>query len=162
MNAKRYNSGSAQLLMEPKVIYPSSKPLIALAGIEAVLLAGILALLLYQGLNPVWYVLPVVVLTSALMGAMALRARSRKLTVGPHQISLETGLLAKDQRAFDLSKIQDVRSEQSVFERVTGTGTVIVQTASHDGGIRMEGIDRPKDVVAQILEAQRQHSKGSS
>jgi len=147
--------------MQPIVIYPSSKPLIALACLEAVLLAGILGLTLYQGLDPLTFLLPVVLLTGMLMGAMALRSRSRKLTIGPHQISLETGFASRDQRAFDLTKIQDVRSEQSVFERVTGTGTVIVQTASHDGGIRMEGIDRPKEVVTQILDAQRRHSKGT-
>jgi membrane protein YdbS with pleckstrin-like domain len=148
--------------MEPTVIYPSTKPLIALACVEAVLIAGIVALCLFQGLSPVYVLVPVLAATGLLMGAMAMRARSRRMTIGPHQLSLETGLLAKDQRAFDLSKIQDVRSEQSVFERLTGTGTVIVQTASHDGGIRMEGIDQPKAVVAKILDAQRQHSKGMS
>jgi uncharacterized membrane protein YdbT with pleckstrin-like domain len=146
--------------MEPITIFPSMKPLIGLAALEALLIAAIVALTVYQGMNPLLLLIPVLLLTGMLMGLMVLRARSRKLTIGEHQLALETGLIAKDQRAFDISKVQDVRSEQSVFERVTGTGTVIVQTGSHDGGIRMEGIDRPQDVVKQILEAQRRHLNG--
>jgi len=148
--------------MEPLVVHRSSKPLIFLGIAEAILLAGLIALVVYAGLDPVLVILPVVLVTSLLFGVMMLRARSSRLTIGPHQIALETGLLTKDQRAFDLSKVQDVRSEQSVFERLTGTGTVVVQTASHDGGIRMEGIDQPKQVVQKILDAQRQSLKGSS
>jgi uncharacterized membrane protein YdbT with pleckstrin-like domain len=148
--------------MQPLTIHPSTKPLIALAFVEALLIAGILALTIYAQMNPLLVLVPVVMVTGPLMGFLALRARSRKLTIGPHQISLESGLVSRDQRAFDLSKIQDVRSEQSIFERLTGTGTVVVQTGSHDGGIRMEGIDRPQDVVTQILDAQRRHLKGNS
>ena len=148
--------------MQPIVIYPSSKPLVALACLDALLIAALAAITFYQGLSPLVLLVPVVALTALLMTGMVIRGRSRKLTIGPHQLTLASGLVARDQRAFDLSKIQDVRSEQSIFQRVTGTGTVIVQTASHDGGIRMEGIDRPHDVVNQILDAQRQHLKGNS
>jgi membrane protein YdbS with pleckstrin-like domain len=150
--------------MEPNpiVVHRSNKPLVLLAVVEAILLALLVTLVLYAQLDPLRVILPIVLLSSLLYGVLVLRARSSRMTIGPHQIALETGLLAKDQRAFDLSKVQDVRSEQSVFERMTGTGTVVVQTASHDGGIRMEGIDNPKGVVQQILDAQRRSLKGSS
>ena len=148
--------------MPPTVIYPSKKPLVALAILEAIVLAGLTAIVLSSGLEPLRILIPVVLLTGLLFGFLVLRSRSSRLTLSEHQIALESGLVARDQRAFDLSKVQDVRSEQSIFERLTGTGTVIVQTASHDGGIRMEGIDRPKQVVTQILDAQRRSLKGSS
>lgn len=148
--------------MPPIVIYPSKKPLIALAILEGILIAGLVALVLYNGLDPVRILLPVLLLTGLLYAVLVLRSRSSKLTIDAHQLAHETGFFARDQRAFDLSKIQDVRSEQSVFERLTGTGTVIIQTASHDGGIRMEGIDQPKQVVTQILDAQRRSLKGNS
>ena len=148
--------------MPPIVIYPSKKPLIALAILEGILIAGLVALVLFTGLDPLRVLLPVLLLTGLLYAVLVLRSRSSKLTIDAHQLAHETGLFARDQRAFDLSKVQDVRSEQSIFERLTGTGTVIIQTASHDGGIRMEGIDQPKQVVTQILDAQRRSLKGNS
>lgn len=148
--------------MPPIVIHPSRKPLVFLAIIEAILLAGLAALVVYSGLDPLTILVPVILLTSVGFGFLALRGRSSKLTISEYQIAHETGLMARDQRAFDLSKVQDVRSEQNIYERMTGTGTVIIQTASHDGGIRMEGIDQPKLVVTQILDAQRRSLKGNS
>lgn len=141
------------------VILPSKKPIVALAILEGLVLAGVAALVFTQDLDPVTYLMPVVLFLSLPYAILAIRLGSSRLTLGDHQISHQTGLLAKQERAFDLSKIQDVRSEQSPFQRLTGTGTVIVQTASHDGGIRMEGVDSPQAVVKQILDAQRRSMK---
>lgn len=141
--------------MSPIVIQPSKKPLVALAVVEGLLLA-ILAAMVFLTEIPLWTVLvPVVLLSSIPYALLALRMAGSQLTIGEHQISQRTGLLAKQERAFDLSKIQDVRSEQSFWQRLMGIGTVIIQTASHDGGIRMDGVDEPQVVVKKILEAQR-------
>jgi uncharacterized membrane protein YdbT with pleckstrin-like domain len=84
------------------------------------------------------------------------RLNLTRLTIAPPQLNIESGLLTKTQRSFDLSKIQDVRVEQSFGERLLGMGTITIETAGAGSGVRMEGIDSPKKVADQILAAARQ------
>ena len=108
-------------------IYPSKKPLAFAAAVE-----GLVVLMVIGGViwfkktdNLLMIAGPVLVLFSAIYGAIALRLKATKLTITDSQLSLEQGLVGKDKRAFDLTKIQDVRSEQSIVDRMLGMGTVI-------------------------------------
>ena len=90
------------------------------------------------------------------MAVAAMRLNLTKLTIAPPQLNFESGLLTKTQRSFNLSKIQDVRVEQSIAERIFGIGTIAIETASAGGAIRIESIDSPRRVADQILTAARQ------
>lgn len=144
--------------MNETVILPSKKPLIGVAMLEAVVVvvwAFIYFTLLPPASQNILYLVAPVVLFSALTTVTILRLNLTKLVIAPPQLTFESGLLTKTNRSFDLSKIQDVRIEQSLWERIFGIGTISIETASAGGAIRMERIDSPKQVANQILAAAR-------
>lgn len=144
--------------MNHTVITPSKKPLVGVALLEAIVM-GVWAFVYFTLLPPasqnVVFLVAPLALFSLLMTFAVLRLNLTRLTIAPPQLSFESGLLTKTQRSFDLNKIQDVRVEQSIAERIFGVGTIAIETASAGGGIRMEGIDSPKQVADQILAAAR-------
>ena len=145
--------------MNHTVITPSKKPLVGVALLEAVVMGGwalvYFTLLPPKAQNIVYLVAPIAIF-SLLMTMAVLRLNLTKLTIAPPQLNFESGLLTKTQRSFNLSKIQDVRVEQSIIERLFGIGTITIDTASVGGSVRMEAIDSPRQVAGQILAAARQ------
>lgn len=144
--------------MEHTVITPSKKPLVGVALLEATVMAG-WAFVYFTMLPPasqnVLLLVAPLALFSLLMTFAVLRLNLTRLTIAPPQLRFESGLLTKSQRSFDLSKIQDVRIEQTITERILGVGTISIETASAGGAIRMERIDSPRQVADQILSAAR-------
>ncbi|MBY0504944.1 MAG: PH domain-containing protein [Bryobacteraceae bacterium] len=145
--------------MNPKVIVPSKKPLIGIAALEAVVMA-VWAYVYFTMIPPasrnVLYLVAPVMIFSLIMSLTAMRLNLTRLTIAPPQLNFESGLLNKTQRSFNLTKIQDVRVEQSITERIFGIGTIHIETASAGGGVRVESIDSPRQVADHILAAARQ------
>jgi uncharacterized membrane protein YdbT with pleckstrin-like domain len=144
--------------MNQTVITPSKKPLIGVAILEAIVVGGwafIYFTLLPPANQQIAYLLAPIVLFSLLTAVTVMRLNLTRLTIAPPQLNFESGLLTKTQRSFDLAKIQDVRVEQSLGERIFAIGTIAIETAGAGEGIRMERIDSPKRVADQILAAAR-------
>jgi uncharacterized membrane protein YdbT with pleckstrin-like domain len=145
--------------MQPTVIVPSKKPLVGIAVLEAIVMAG-WAFVYFTWLPPasqnILYLVAPLLLFSVVMSGAAMRLNLTKLTIAPPQLNFESGLLTKTQRSFNLNKIQDVRVEQSLGERILGIGTISIETASAGGSVRVESIDSPRQVADQILAAARQ------
>ena len=145
--------------MNPTVITPSKKPLVGVALLEAVVMGG-WALIYFTMLPPasqnIAYLVAPIALFSLIMSVAVVRLNLTRLTIAPPQLNFESGLLTKTQRSFNLSKIQDVRVEQSIVERLFSVGTITIETASVDGSVRIESIDSPRQVADQILAAARQ------
>ncbi len=146
------------LVMTQTVIMPSKKPLVGVAMLEAIVM-GAWAFVYFTMLPPasqnILYLVAPIAFFSLITTVAVLRLNLTKLTIAPPQLSFESGLVTKTQRSFDLNKIQDVRVEQSIAERLFGVGTISVETASAGGAIRMERIDSPRQVAEQILSAAR-------
>ena len=53
----------------------------------------------------------------------------------------------------ELSRIQDVRVEQSLTQRLLGIGNITVETAGETGRVSMSNVDRPQDIADFILES---------
>jgi len=86
------------------------------------------------------------------------RLTSRLTIVGDH-IKWESGLLSRSTRVMELAKVQDVRVDQSLGQRVVGIGDLSVETAGESSRIVMRSVDRPHQVAEHILglaRAQRQ------
>ncbi|MBC7928805.1 MAG: PH domain-containing protein [Bryobacteraceae bacterium] len=75
------------------------------------------------------------------------------LTVGGGKLRYETGLFSKSTRTMDLAKIQDVRVDQSLWQRMFGIGNLGLETAGETGGLAMNNVDRPQAVAEYILGA---------
>ena len=89
-----------------------------------------------------------------------IRQQSMKVTITGDKLRYESGLLSKTTRNIQLSKVQDVRVDQSLGQRMMGIGDLSFETAGGSSRIVMPSIDRPQAAADHILElarAQRAH-----
>jgi len=84
-----------------------------------------------------------------------MRRRTTSLDVDGERLRYEAGLFSKTSRIMELSKVQDVRFDQTLGQRIIGTGDLSLETAGETSRIVMPSIDRPKEVAEHILELSR-------
>ena len=95
--------------------------------------------------------------TLVLLVAVArnIKRRFTSITIGGGKLRYESGLLSKTTRAMDLARIQDVRVDQTMLQRMLGIGSISVETAGETSRIAMENVDNPQGVADFILESAR-------
>jgi membrane protein YdbS with pleckstrin-like domain len=79
------------------------------------------------------------------------RLQFTSLTYDGHSLKYQDGFFAKSTRMLNLTKIQDVRVDQGVMDRMLGIGTVTFETAGDSSRLVMENVDRPQEVAHRIL-----------
>lgn len=84
-----------------------------------------------------------------------IRLRFITLTIEGNRLRYETGLFSRATRAMELSRIQDVRVNQTFLQRILGLGTVSIETAGETGYISIANVDNPHGVADYILETSR-------
>ena len=84
-----------------------------------------------------------------------LKLRFTKMIIERNKLRYETGMLSKATRTMDLSRIQDVRVDQSILQRLTGIGSVSIETAGESGRLVMQNVDQPHTIAEYILESSR-------
>ena len=141
------------------VLRPSTK--FVLAGFLAVCLIILAALIVYASWmrpreQPPW--LPA---ASLLLLYLPLRSwiaqRIIKATISGDKLRVETGFFSKSTRMIPLVKIQDVRVNQTLFQRIFGVGDVAIETAGEASRLILPHFDRPNIVAAEILAASSHH-----
>jgi uncharacterized membrane protein YdbT with pleckstrin-like domain len=68
------------------------------------------------------------------------------------------GFIAKRSMEIPLDKINDVRFEQGIFERMVGAGTQVIQSASESGRNEFKFIRHPEEVQRTIYHGERSRS----
>ena len=149
-----YNSGSRQQMAEI-TIHPSFKPLLPLYLLGAFLFVVTAVYITYTG-SPYWWLLGIPLLIDVWAVSKHLLLRSTKLVISGDLIKYESGLAAKQQRTIVIQKLQDVRVDQSVVERILGIGTLSLETAGETSRLTIEGIDNPGQIAA-MLHDKMQH-----
>ncbi|MBX5495536.1 MAG: PH domain-containing protein [Bryobacteraceae bacterium] len=86
--------------------------------------------------------------------------RFTSLHIGDGKLRYERGMLSRSTRTMELSKVQDVRVDQTLGQRLINTGTISVETAGETSRISMEDVDQPHRIAGQILEAAKIERKG--
>jgi uncharacterized membrane protein YdbT with pleckstrin-like domain len=99
------------------------------------------------------HAVPTIVLLLAV--ARNIKRRFTTITIGSAKLRYESGLLSKTTRTMDLVRIQDVRVDQTLVQRMLGIGNIAVETAGETSRISMENIDNPQGVADFILESAR-------
>jgi uncharacterized membrane protein YdbT with pleckstrin-like domain len=141
------------------VLRPSTK--FILAGLLLVCLIILAALLTYTSWmrpldQPPW--LPAV---SLLLLYFPLRAwitqRTIKATISGDKLRVESGFFSKSTRIIQLSKIQDVRVNQTLFQRIFSVGDVAIETAGEASRLVLPHFDSPNIIAEEILAATSQH-----
>ena len=101
-----------------------------------------------------WLVIPPVLLLLWTF-ARHLKLRFTTLTVAGRKLRYETGMLSRSSRTMELAKVQDVRVDETFFQRLLGLGNLTIESAGEAGRLTIDNIDRPDAVGDFILETAR-------
>ena len=146
--------------MPDTIIRPSIK-LIKLTYWLAILLAAVVLAYSYVDSAPrgiVWLLLlPALILVWA--AGVHIARQFTKLTVTGDRLRYESGILSKSTRTMELAKVQDVRVDQSLGQRMLNLGNLSIETAGETSRMTIGNIDRPNEVAERILEAAHHLSK---
>lgn len=84
-----------------------------------------------------------------------IRLRFTTMTLQGGKLRYETGMLSRFTRTMELARIQDVRVDQTLLQRLIGIGTITVETAGETGRLSMQNVDRPQSVAEFILDSRK-------
>ena len=104
---------------------------------------------------PLWAPLVPFLAVDVLITIRLLRALTTRLTVLEDRLHWESGMFSKSTRTIELEKIQDVRVDQTLGQRLLGVGNLSLETAGGSSKIVMRIIDRPQHAADRILEMAR-------
>jgi uncharacterized membrane protein YdbT with pleckstrin-like domain len=84
-----------------------------------------------------------------------IQKRMVSLTVLGDRLRYEEGLFSKTTRTIELVKVQDVRVDQSLGQRIVNIGNLSLETAGGTSRIEIDSIDGPQAAADHILELAR-------
>jgi membrane protein YdbS with pleckstrin-like domain len=100
---------------------------------------------------PVWAPLAVPVVLAFFTIIRHIQRRLVKLVIAGDRLRYESGLFSKTTRTMELVKVQDVRVDQTLGQRMVGIGDLSFETAGSGSRIVMHSIDRPQEAADHIL-----------
>jgi membrane protein YdbS with pleckstrin-like domain len=111
-----------------------------------------------------WAVAPIPLVMAAFVVIRHIQRRMTRITISSDRLHYESGLFSKATRTVELVKVQDVRVNQTITQRIFNIGDVSLETAGSSSRIEMQSIDRPQEVASHILDMARAAGKagGSS
>lgn len=137
------------------IIKPSAKPLLILVVFESTISIAILVSTVMFAPDYLWYAVGLVIALSFIAVPRAIRLKASSLTIDNEKLCFETGILSKSRRTMELRKVQDVRVDQSLTQRLMNMGDITVETAGESSRITMHSIDDPHGAAGHILEMTR-------
>ena len=81
-----------------------------------------------------------------------------KLTVSGDKLRYEAGLLSKSTRIIQLPKVQDVRVNQTLGQRIFGVGDLSIETAGESSRLVVQHLNNPQRLAEQLIEASSGHA----
>jgi len=137
------------------VIRPSMK--LVRAGYTAVFVVLFLAVLAYTNSPDMQKLTAWVLLVPALLLLWPLKhhlsCRYTHMTLAGDKLRYETGILSRSKRVIQLTKVQDVRVDQTMAQRLLRTGDLSLETAGETSLLTIRNVDCPDAVTNQILRA---------
>jgi uncharacterized membrane protein YdbT with pleckstrin-like domain len=92
-----------------------------------------------------------------------LRRFATVYTITTQRLRIKEGIIARRVQQTDIARVQNVNTNQSVFERVLKVGTVDFDTAgTGDSDFKFAGVESPEDVVAAVDRAHKQAAQSPS
>jgi membrane protein YdbS with pleckstrin-like domain len=107
-----------------------------------------------------WALLALPVLAALFLMLRHIQRRLVKLTILDDRLRYEAGFLSKTTRTMELSKVQDVRVDQTIGQRMLNIGNLSLETAGESSRIVMPSVDRPHEAADRILELSRGRHPG--
>ena len=139
-----------QLVLELRP-HPVALGLAALGTIGALVLAGWLSIKVFDDgvMQSVVWIALIVFLVLYPIRKLVWWLTSDFVVTSSRVIHRE-GFIAKRSMEIPLDKINDVRFEQGIFERMVGAGTLVIQSASESGRNEFKFIRHPEEVQRTI------------
>ena len=109
---------------------------------------------------PPWVIPAVGLLLFLWPVTLHVRRQFTKITIAGDKLRYETGMLSKSTRSIQISKVQDVRVDQRLAQRMAGVGNLTIETAGESSRLTVYDIDSPLAVADQIMEAAHKHDQG--
>jgi uncharacterized membrane protein YdbT with pleckstrin-like domain len=97
---------------------------------------------------------PLVLISPALR---ALRRQFTKTTISGDRLRYETGAFSKSTRTIQLSKLQDVRVDQSFSQRMFGVGNLSLETSGETSRLVLDDVDNPQGTADEIMNRSQYH-----
>ena len=124
-----------------------------LGGLAVVAVAAVIGLLVSGTALAV--VLGAVALALVVLAGLVKRTATRYV-ITTERLQIRRGILAKKTQETRVQRVQNVNTEQSLFERLLRVGTVDFDTAgTDDSEFRFVGVSNPGHVVRSVDKAQR-------
>ena len=79
------------------------------------------------------------------------RRNFSKATMTGDRLRYETGFTSKSTRTIQLSKVQDVRVDQRMGQRMFGVGDISIETAGEASRLTLHNVDNPQALADEIL-----------
>jgi membrane protein YdbS with pleckstrin-like domain len=128
--------------------------LLAAIGIAGYLLA------IHNQDDRMWALLALPALAALYLLVRHIQRKLVKLTILDDRLRYEAGFLTKTTRTMELAKVQDVRVDQTVGQRMLNIGNLSLETAGESSRIVMPSVDRPHEAADRILELSRARHPG--
>jgi uncharacterized membrane protein YdbT with pleckstrin-like domain len=80
-----------------------------------------------------------------------LSLRFTTLRIAGGKLHFAKGVLSRSTRSLELAKVQDVRVDQSIGQRLLNLGNLTLETAGETSTVTMLNVDRPRQVADLIL-----------
>jgi uncharacterized membrane protein YdbT with pleckstrin-like domain len=90
--------------------------------------------------------------------ARNIQLRFTSITVAGGKLRYESGILAKSTEIMEIAKVQNVRVDQTLLQRMLGIGDLSIETAGEGSRRTMLAVDRPQQVADLILAAAHKQS----
>ena len=90
----------------------------------------------------------------------AIRRLATKLTITNDKLYYETGLISKATRIIQIPKIQDVRVNQSMGQRMMNIGDLLIETAGESSRLTLHNIDGARALADRIIELEGRAGTG--
>jgi uncharacterized membrane protein YdbT with pleckstrin-like domain len=143
--------------MEDTVIRPTMKFIkLGYALVLLIIVAGAVGFALIPADNE-WKDRPWIIAVPAILLMWPIRRhmaqRFTKGTIAGDKLRYEVGAFNKSTRNISLPKVQDVRVDQTVTQRMFGVGNISIETAGEASRLTIQNVDRPQAVADEILAA---------
>lgn len=80
-----------------------------------------------------------------------IRRSFSKATITGDRLRYETGFTSKSTRTIQLNKVQDVRVDQRMSQRMFGVGDIAIETAGEASRLMLHNVDNPQGLADEIL-----------
>ena len=133
-----------------------------------IMMRAVFAVLVFLAVEIAWYtqlrdtantkflpiLAPLVLISPALR---ALKRQFTKTTIAGDRLRYETGAFSKSTRTIQLSKLQDVRVDQSFSQRIFGVGNLSLETSGETSRLVLEDVDNPQATADEIMNRSQHH-----